>query len=91
MSAACFNNAVANQAKPRSNLFRRNTTGDAFPILKHGTLEAKVGTISEDAFRRDASADAGAAAYFLRRLTLKNQLEKYDDIFPNVAWPDAVC
>jgi hypothetical protein len=62
MPAACSNNAVANQAKPRSNLFQRNTTGDAFLHLKHGTLDAKVRTISEDAFRRDASVKEGADA-----------------------------
>jgi HlyD family secretion protein len=43
---------------------------DAFPFQKHGTLDANVRTISEDAFRRDASAKSGADAYYLSRLTL---------------------
>jgi HlyD family secretion protein len=53
---------------------------DAFPFQRHGTLGAKVRTISEDAFRRDASAKAGADAYYVSRIsldatTLKNMLE----------------
>ena len=43
---------------------------DAYPYQKHGTLEAKVQTISEDAFRRDASSKSGADAYYLSRVTL---------------------
>lgn len=53
---------------------------DAYPFQKHGTLDAKVRTISEDAFRRDASAKSGADAYYLTRMTLdktnlKNMIE----------------
>ena len=49
---------------------------DAYPYQKHGTLDAKVRTISEDAFRRDASAKSGADAYYLSRITLdKNTLK----------------
>lgn len=53
---------------------------DAYPYQKHGTLEAKVQTISEDAFRRDASSKSGADAYYLSRITLnqttlKNMVE----------------
>ncbi|MBP9684249.1 MAG: HlyD family type I secretion periplasmic adaptor subunit [Rhodoferax sp.] len=53
---------------------------DAYPFQKHGTLDAKVRTISEDAFRRDASAKSGADAYYMSRITLdkavlKNMLE----------------
>lgn len=53
---------------------------DAYPYQKHGTLDAKVRTISEDAFRRDASAKSGADAYYLSRITLdkttlKNMIE----------------
>ena len=44
---------------------------DAFPFQKHGTLEAKVRTISEDAFRRDTGAKSGADAYYLTRITLE--------------------
>ena len=43
---------------------------DAFPYQKHGTLDAKVRSISEDAFRRDPSAKLGADAYYVSRLTL---------------------
>lgn len=53
---------------------------DAYPFQKHGTLDAKVRTISEDAFRRDQSAKTGADAYYLSRMTLskttlKNMIE----------------
>ncbi len=42
---------------------------DAFPFQMHGTLDAKVRTISEDAFRRDAAAPgAGLDAYYLSRI-----------------------
>ncbi len=43
---------------------------DAFPYQKHGTIDAHVRTISEDAFRREASAKSGAEAYYQSRLTL---------------------
>ncbi len=45
---------------------------DAFPFQRHGTLDAKVRTISEDAFRRDASARGGSDAFYLSRITLDN-------------------
>lgn len=45
---------------------------DAFPYQKHGTIEAKVRTISEDAFRRDPSAKSGADAYYQSRLVLSD-------------------
>lgn len=53
---------------------------DAYPFQKHGTLDATVQTISEDAFRRDPAAKSGADAYYLSRITLektnlKNMLE----------------
>ncbi len=53
---------------------------DAYPYQKHGTLDAKVRTISEDAFRRDASAKSGGDAYYVSRITLdkgvlKNMLD----------------
>jgi HlyD family secretion protein len=53
---------------------------DAFPFQKHGTLDAKVRTISEDAFRRDTNAKSAADAYYLTRITLdttklKNMIE----------------
>ena len=53
---------------------------DAFPFQRHGTLDARVRTMSEDAFRRDASAKSGADAYYvshmtLDKITLKNMTE----------------
>lgn len=53
---------------------------DAYPFQRHGTLDAKVRTISEDAFRRDTSGKSGADSYYLTRITLdkvnlKNMLE----------------
>lgn len=42
---------------------------DAFPFQKHGTLEAKLRTLSEDAFRRDAANPGqGLDAYYLSRV-----------------------
>jgi HlyD family secretion protein len=44
---------------------------DAFPFQKHGTLEAKVRTLSEDAFKRDTtSAETGTDAYYVSRIDL---------------------
>ena len=53
---------------------------DAFPFQRHGTLDARVRTMSEDAFRRDASTKSGADAYYvshmtLDKITLKNMIE----------------
>jgi HlyD family secretion protein len=57
-----------------------NVKLDAYPFQKHGVLDAKVRTISGDAFRRDPSARGGADAYYLSRITLtstqlKNMLD----------------
>jgi hemolysin D len=41
---------------------------DAFPFQKHGTLDAKVRTISEDAFRRDNASGQGLDAYYVTRV-----------------------
>jgi hemolysin D len=55
---------------------------DAFPFQRHGALEGHIRTISEDAFRRDASGDSGGLdAYYLSRIrfsgsTLRNMNEK---------------
>ncbi|MET3133343.1 hemolysin D [Oxalobacteraceae bacterium GrIS 1.11] len=51
---------------------------DAFPFQQHGALEAKVRTISEDAFRRDAPNTAqGMDAYYLSRIAFgKARLKK---------------
>lgn len=44
---------------------------DAFPFQKHGTLDAKVRTLSEDAFKRDtANAESGTDAYYVSRIDL---------------------
>jgi len=44
---------------------------DAFPFQKHGTLEAKVRTLSEDAFKRDTTNTAtGTDAYYVSRIDL---------------------
>ena len=53
---------------------------DAFPFQRHGTLEAKVRTISQDAFKRDVSAKGGLDAYYLARISfdggsLKNMID----------------
>jgi hemolysin D len=53
---------------------------DAYPFQRHGTLDATVRTLSEDAFRRDASAKSGSDVYYLSRIslgdtTLKNMIE----------------
>lgn len=60
---------------------------DAYPFQRHGTLAARVNTISEDAFRRDSGggASAGAAgggvdAYFMSRVGLgKSKLKRLPD------------
>ncbi len=44
---------------------------DAFPYQKHGTIDAKVRTISEDAFRKDAAGSPVAKAFYLSRLALE--------------------
>ena len=51
---------------------------DAFPFQKHGSLQAKVRTISEDAFRRDAAAAApGMDAFYMSRIGFgDSQLKK---------------
>jgi HlyD family secretion protein len=44
---------------------------DAFPFQKHGTLEAKVRTLSEDAFKRETpNAETGTDAYYVSRIDL---------------------
>lgn len=45
---------------------------DAFPFQKHGVLDAKVRTISEDAFRRESPAGGGLDAYYLTRIKIGN-------------------
>lgn len=43
---------------------------DAYPYQKHGMLNAKVRTISEDAFRRDAMSKNPADSYYVMRMQL---------------------
>lgn len=43
---------------------------DAFPYQKHGTLDAKVRTLSEDAFKRETARAQGSDAYFVARIQL---------------------
>ena len=43
---------------------------DAFPFQRHGDITAKVRTISEDAFRRDAAQGQGLDAYYLSRIEM---------------------
>jgi hemolysin D len=45
---------------------------DAFPFQKHGALDAKIRSISEDAFRRDSQAGTGLDAYYVSRLSIAN-------------------
>lgn len=56
---------------------------DAYPFQRHGTLAAKVRTVSEDAFRRDGTvassgpSSTGVDAYYLSRIGLGDaQLKK---------------
>jgi HlyD family secretion protein len=53
---------------------------DAYPFQKHGTLDAKLRTISEDAFRHDVESGAVKDAYYLSRISLSNKrLKKMPD------------
>jgi HlyD family secretion protein len=45
---------------------------DAFPFQRHGTLEGLVRSISQDAFKRDASAKGGVDAYYLARVKIED-------------------
>lgn len=42
-----------------------------FPFQRHGTLDAQVRTISEDAFQREPGARSGAEAFYVARLALQ--------------------
>lgn len=43
---------------------------DAYPFQQHGTLDAKLRIISEDAFRREAAAGSGMDAFYVSRISL---------------------
>ena len=51
---------------------------DAFSFMKHGMLEGKVRTISQDSFKRDATDKNGGGmdAYYLSRIQYKGELKK---------------
>lgn len=38
---------------------------DAYPFQRHGSVDARLRTVSEDAFRREAAAGQGPGAYYL--------------------------
>ncbi len=44
---------------------------DTFPFQKHGTLDAKIRTVSEDAFKRDSTSKTGTDVYYSARITLE--------------------
>jgi len=53
---------------------------DAFPFQKHGTLDARVRTLSEDAFKRDTpNTESGTDAYYVSRIDLGNNKLKSMD------------
>lgn len=58
-----------------------NVKLDSFPFQRHGALDAKVRTISQDAFRREtAEPGATTSAYYLGRLQLQGtQLKNMAD------------
>ena len=51
---------------------------DAFSFMKHGMLEGKVRTISQDSFKRDTNEKSGGGldAYYLSRIPYTGQLKK---------------
>lgn len=50
---------------------------DAYPFQRHGTLDAQVRSISQDAFRREAAARPSAVdAYYVSRIALKGDMLK---------------
>lgn len=54
---------------------------DAYPFQKHGTLQGSVRTISQDAFRKEASASGAMDAYYGGRITLGSA--RLQDMPPN--------
>ena len=51
---------------------KSNLKIDAYPFQKHGTLEGSLRTVSQDAFRRDATSANVTDAYYGGRITLGN-------------------
>ena len=53
---------------------------DAFPFQKHGTLDGKVRTVSEDSFRRDSTMAGGLDAFYVSRVAFGDaKLKKMSD------------
>jgi len=53
---------------------------DAFPFQKHSSLDGRVRTISEDAFRRDSGSPGAIDAYYLSRIAYgDSKLKKMPD------------
>ena len=54
---------------------------DAFSFMKHGMLEGKVRTISQDSFKRDAADKNGGGmdAYYLSRIQYTGELKKMNE------------
>lgn len=53
---------------------------DAFPFQRHGAVDAKLRTVSEDAFRRESAAGQGPDAYYLSRISMgASRLKKLPD------------
>lgn len=52
---------------------------DAFPFQKHGVLEAKIRSISEDAFRRETQAGGGMDAYYRAQIKIGSLKLKHMD------------
>jgi HlyD family secretion protein len=53
---------------------------DAFPFQRHGSIDAKLRTVSEDAFRRESAAGQGPDAYYLGRISMgKSRLKRMPD------------
>jgi len=45
---------------------------DAFPFQRHGMLEGRLRTLSEDAFKRDSNAKGSLDAYYLARIDVES-------------------
>jgi HlyD family secretion protein len=53
---------------------------DAFPFQRHGTLDASVRTVSEDAFKRETASKNAGDAYYIARISLdKTELKSMKD------------
>lgn len=61
---------------------------DAYPYQKHGLVEAKLRTLSEDSFKRDHSAGGGNESYYTSRLKLEavrlNRMPEHARLLPGM-------